>query len=558
MSSERNFIGQENSMLERLCIKNYVLIPELDISFPEGFSVLTGETGSGKTIILSALSLLLGAKADKEAIRKGESYAEISGVFSSKQEKILSFLDSRDIFSDDGKIIIRRVIRENGRSSASINGALVTLADLSTLSLLLIDITSQFSNQSLLSKENQMALLDQSAGLADELKKMSDLFSSYTLSRAELERTAKEISEAEREREYNEFSLEELKSACLTEGEDEEVKNTLSVIENSEVILENMESAKERLQKSSEEISAALKALDKALKKDESVGEIRQNLENLSIDLDEMILTVREKCSSYLFDEYLLSQLNDRNQILTRIKKKYGPTISDALKRQQELEEKIEKAEKQDEIIDALERRCDEMKKLCETQALLIRSIRIKEKERLEKKITDALVRLDMKNAEFYIKLEEKELSALGSDRVSFLIKVNKGEKISELENSASGGELSRIMLAIKSSFSSSEDVETLIFDEIDTGLGGETAYNVASELSSLSSSHQIIAITHLAQIAVKAASHFLVSKKAEDGRTVSHIRMLDNSERVEETARLLSGKVNDISLAHAKSLLKI
>lgn len=558
MSSERNFIGQENSMLERLCIKNYVLIPELDISFPEGFSVLTGETGSGKTIILSALSLLLGAKADKEAIRKGESYAEISGVFSSKQEKILSFLDSRDIFSDDGKIIIRRVIRENGRSSASINGALVTLADLSTLSPLLIDITSQFSNQSLLSKENQMALLDQSAGLADELKKMSDLFSSYTLSRAELKRTAKEISEAEREREYNEFSLEELKSACLTEGEDEEVKNTLSVIENSEVILENMESAKERLQKSSEEISAALKALDKALKKDESVGEIRQNLENLSIDLDEMILTVREKCSSYSFDEYLLSQLNDRNQILTRIKKKYGPTISDALKRQQELEEKIEKAEKQDEIIDALERRCDEMKKLCETQALLIRSIRIKEKERLEKKITDALVRLDMKNAEFYIKLEEKELSALGSDRVSFLIKVNKGEKISELENSASGGELSRIMLAIKSSFSSSEDVETLIFDEIDTGLGGETAYNVASELSSLSSSHQIIAITHLAQIAVKAASHFLVSKKAEDGRTVSHIRMLDNSERVEETARLLSGKVNDISLAHAKSLLKI
>ncbi len=543
-------------MLESLKIKNFVLIPELDISFNDGMSVITGETGSGKSILLSAISMLLGAKADKSEIREGEDKAELEAVFYTKRKSLLNYLESKDIEAEDGKIIIRRIIKSNGRSSYSVNGTSITLAEGFEIGRLLVDITSQNSSMDLKKSDMQRLLIDCDEDIEHVLYEYQESYKELI----DLEKSQKElkdkIARLEEDRSYLEFSLNELDKADLKIGEDDEIKERLKIAQNAESLVDNLTEAKNALDSSSRSLSAALSYLDKAKTKDDSLIEYYDRLESCSIEADDILSSISAKISSYSFDEYEMEELNSRLALLQRIRKKYGGSIEEAIKRRDEIKIALELSDNSFEELGKIEKAIERQSSLAMELALKLSKKRQKRAENLSKDITKSLQDLSMEGSRFIIRIEKTDLGPYGLDKITFLIKANKGEKESLLENAASGGELSRIMLAIKSNLHRSDDTETLIFDEIDTGISGHAASNVASVLKTISKNTQIIAITHLAQIARCADSHILVKKREEKGRTISALSYISGEARIKEIARLLSGDDSEISIAHAASLI--
>ncbi len=545
-------------MLESLKINNFVLIPSLDLELNEGMTVLTGETGSGKSIVLGALSLILGAKADKDEIRAGEEKAELEAVFRTDRKALLRLLEDKGIDAEDGQIIIRRQIRANGRSIYSVNGSGITLSEGQEIGRMLVDITSQNSSIGLMRKDNQRRMLDSSK---DILSSLADYSCSYEkLIALEKEKTLLEqrISRWEEDRAYMEYSLNELEGADLIAGEDDEIKEKLSIASSSEFIVEHLTDSKDALDEASRALSQALSSLKKARSRDESLEDIVSRLESTSIETDDILYTVSEKLSSYSFDPYELEQLNSRLATLQRIRKKYGGSLDAAIARRDEIKNLLSSSEDEGMHLEQLEKKIEEQRAIVLEKADELHNKRIKRAEKLTRSITSTLKKLSMESAQFDIRIDRVALSGTGYDQISFMIAPNKGEKMSAIEDAASGGELSRIMLAIKSNFLDSDDVETLIFDEIDTGISGHAASNVSLVMKELAKSHQIIAITHLAQIASRADSHILVDKSEEKGRTVSHLRYISGDDKVREIARLLSGDESEISMRHAESLLEV
>ena len=545
-------------MLESLKINNFVLIPSLDLELNEGMTVLTGETGSGKSIVLGALSLILGAKADKDEIRAGEEKAELEAVFRTDRKALLRLLEDKGIDAEDGQIIIRRQIRANGRSIYSVNGSGITLSEGQEIGRMLVDITSQNSSIGLMRKDNQRRMLDSSK---DVLSSLADYSCSYEkLIALEKEKTLLEqrISRWEEDRAYMEYSLNELEGADLIAGEDDEIKEKLSIASSSEFIVEHLTDSKEALDEASRALSQALSSLKKARSRDESLEDIVSRLESTSIETDDILYTVSEKLSSYSFDPYELEQLNSRLATLQRIRKKYGGSLDAAIARRDEIKNLLSSSEDEGMHLEQLGKKIEEQRAIVLEKADELHNKRIKRAEKLTRSITSTLKKLSMESAQFDIRIDRVALSGTGYDQISFMIAPNKGEKMSAMEDAASGGELSRIMLAIKSNFLDSDDVETLIFDEIDTGISGHAASNVSLVMKELAKSHQIIAITHLAQIASRADSHILVDKSEEKGRTVSHLGYISGDDKVMEIARLLSGDGSEIALEHAKSLLEV
>lgn len=545
-------------MLESLKINNFVLIPSLDLELNEGMTVLTGETGSGKSIVLGALSLILGAKADKDEIRAGEEKAELEAVFRTDRKALLRLLEDKGIDAEDGQIIIRRQIRANGRSIYSVNGSGITLSEGQEIGRMLVDITSQNSSIGLMRKDNQRRMLDSSK---DILSSLADYSCSYEkLIALEKDKTLLEqrISRWEEDRAYMEYSLNELEGADLIAGEDDEIKEKLGIASSSEFIVEHLTDSKEALDEASRALSQALSSLKKARSRDESLEEIVSRLESTSIETDDILYTVSEKLSSYSFDPYELEQLNSRLATLQRIRKKYGGSLDAAIARRDEIKSLLSSYADESMHLEQLEKKIEEQRAIVLEKADELHNKRIKRAEKLIRSITSTLKKLSMESAQFDIRIDRVALSGTGYDQISFMIAPNKGEKMSAIEDAASGGELSRIMLAIKSNFLDSDDVETLIFDEIDTGISGHAASNVSLVMKELAKSHQIIAITHLAQIASRADSHILVDKSEEKGRTVSHLRYISGDDKVREIARLLSGDESEISMRHAESLLEV
>lgn len=545
-------------MLESLKINNFVLIPTINLDFYDGMTVLTGETGSGKSIVLGAISLILGSKADKDEIRAGESKAELEAVFRTDRKSLIALLDDKGIDSDDGRIIIRRQIRSNGRSFYSLNGVNLTIAEAQEIGRMLVDITGQNSALSLVRKDRQLALLDSSKEIAASLSSYEASYEEYLSLVEERKASLERMRKVEEDRSYLEYCLDELDKAELMEGEDDEIKAKLEVASSSEYIVENLEAVKEGLDNASRSLSAALSALFKAKGKDESLDEYYQRMESSSIETDDLLQSISAQLSSYSFDPYELEDMNSRLATLQRIRKKYGGSIEAAIAKRDEIRLMLDEAEGEAISLDRLDKALEKKRVECLEKAEALHMLRHKRAEKLGRDITSTLKKLSMESAEFRIELEKTSLGAKGFDNVSFLIAPNRGERMSPVEDAASGGELSRIMLAIKSNFLDSDDVETLIFDEIDSGISGHAASNVASVMKELSKRHQIIAITHLAQIASKADNHILVHKSEEKGRTVSHLDYIEGEKKVAEIARLLSGDDSDISLRHARSLIEV
>ena len=545
-------------MLEHLTVRNYVLIDYLDIDFNPGFTVLSGETGSGKTIMLGALSLLLGAKADRNDVRLGKDFAEVSGLFSVSSPLILAWLEAHGIEREDESILIRRLIKVSGKGAYTVNGTPITVKEGDELGHLLVDISSQHSNQWLLKNDVLRAILDKFSSLDG---KLSEYKASYRAMR-ELE---KEISELEirvrksrEEEDFMRYSLKELENADLKEGEEDELKREVSIISSSEYLKESLSSALSEVRSASSALEEALSAIRKSSEKDDRLIAERDRTESIQIEAEDIALSLRGYLESIDFSEVELEEKNSRLMTLQRIRHRYGGSIEEAIRRRDEYREKLEESENSEDILLSLKKRHDAAAEKARKEAEELLSERKRGAIRLSHSIEENLHRLGMQSAVFEIRIERTEdMNADGMDRISFLIAPNKGEKLSPIESSASGGELSRILLALKVIDSEGSD-RTMLFDEIDTGIGGTVANAVGEEMRNLSHKEQVIAITHLAQIASRASSHYLVEKTEKDGRTTTDIRGVTGDERVKEIARLLSGETSDLSLEHARMLLEV
>lgn len=553
-------------MLISLHVKNLALIKETEVNFKEGLNILSGETGAGKSIIIGSINLALGARADKDMIRTGAEYALVELVFQVTDEDVLSTIKKLEIpVEEDGIIIIQRKIQPT-RSICKICGETATTKQLKELSELLIDIHGQHEHQSLLYKKNHLSILDSFAGddLSTVKTKLKTVYHTYTDIQNELESFSADESVKAKELSLAEFEHQEIEEARLVPGEDEELEATYRRMSNSRQIVEAASRAYQMTGSGDEQTAAdavgrAVRELHSIEEYDAKAAELAAELTNIDNLLSDFNRNIAEYLSDMEFDGQVFADTEERLNLLNHLKLKYGGTIEKVLEYQKTVEEKIERLRNADayklQLQTKLQAATEELQKLCQKAS----SIRAKEAKKLSSDMKKALTDLNFLEVQFEIQVRQKdEYTSSGFDDVEFMISTNPGEPLKSLGNVASGGELSRIMLAIKTVLASRDKIPTMIFDEIDTGISGKTAWKVSEKLGTLSAGHQIICITHLPQIAAMADQHFRIAKQAVDHATVTGITQLEEVEVVEELARLLGGEeITEAVRENAKELIQ-
>lgn len=551
-------------MLESLHVKNLALIDEVEVEFTKGLNILTGETGAGKSIIIGSINLALGAKADKEYIRTGADYALVELVFSLNEEQQKSFAEMELPAEDDGTLLLQRKIMA-GRSICKVNGETVTTGQLKALSGLLLDMYGQHEHQSLLKPSKHKELLDGYAGSTmTELKsRQKELYRSYKQTEAELSSEQTDEGERTREADLLSFEINEIEAAALIPGEDEELERAYRRMSNAKRMKEAVFTAHgltgyEDSGSAGEAIGRALRELRNVSSFDEDIepliGQLTE-IDNLLNDFNRSMADYRENLE---FDEEEFVQTEERLNVLNRLKGKYGASIEDVLKALSEKQDRLNKLESYEEYLNGLWQKLKEEKEKILSVCQEISVLRKEAAGRLSKKLSAAMVDLNFIDVDFSIDVEanEEHFSEDGYDKIEFMISTNPGEKKKPLAGIASGGELSRIMLAFKTVFADEDGTDTLIFDEIDTGISGKTAWKVSEKLGQLSGEHQIICITHLPQIAAMADTHYLIEKQVRMDRTVTDIQKLNEEESLNELARLLgSGNVTEAVLTNAREI---
>ncbi len=552
-------------MLTNVHVKNLALIEETEINFREGFNILTGETGAGKSIIIGSINYCLGAKADKEVIREGAEYALAELTFNVSSPDILGLIKNMDIpAEEDGTLILTRRIMP-GRSVFKVNGETVTARQIKELASLLIDIHGQHDHQSLLSEKRQKDMLDDFAG--EELAKVIlDLGKDYDLlKKTEEEIESFDMDEARRARDLAlcEYEVNEIDNANLTEGEEEQLLKKHNLMNNGMKIKSNLTKSEQYLSGDDGVLSTigyAVREMNQAAGLDEAAGTIASHLsdaEQVLLDLHREILDYMESLD---FDDEDFANVEERLDLIGRLSLKYGRTTKDIIEYGNKRREELIKLSEGESYLASLKKKREEILDSYLKKAEKAHKIREKEAKRLADDITESLKELNFLKVDFRIDVtEDKEnIKRDGFDDISFMISLNAGEKLRPLSQVASGGELSRVMLAIKTVLAKRDNIETLIFDEIDTGISGVTAWQVAGKIGQLAENHQIICITHLPQIAAKADTHFMIEKHEKDGRTVTEINEVSGDAHVDEIARLLgSENITDAVRANAVDLLK-
>lgn len=534
-------------MLLNLHVKNFALIDEADVDFEKGLNILTGETGAGKSIILGSMNLALGAKADKDSIRAGAEYALVEITFSIENEAQKNTLNSLDIYPEDGVVVIQRKILP-ARSVFKVNGETVNASVVKEIANVLIDVYGQHDYQYLLKPQKHIEILDSYGNDAFSalLKEYRDVYRQYVSLKNEL--NAPEIDEVKREREVSllKYQINEIESASLKDGEEEEIQNRLRILENSAKIQDSLNNIRNYLfemnSSASENVDLALREILSISNIDENLSGMSQEIGTLSDSLSDISREINNYLEDYALDEETLDIMRERYELINDLERKYGKTINDINKFYEEKKSELEVLLNLDEKKAMLEKEFEKisikLKNLADKLNLERKDIAI----RFDKEIVQSLTDLNFNQADFKTEISSFEDYTLnGLDKVSFTISTNPGEARKPLENVASGGELSRIMLAIKAVAANSDQTDTLIFDEIDAGISGVTAWKVAEKLSSLSNSHQIVCITHLQQIAAMADKHFEIKKSVnEDNRTSTSINCLDEDGQIKEIVRML------------------
>ena len=553
-------------MLISLHVKNLALIEETEVNFKEGLNILSGETGAGKSILIGSINLALGARADKDMIRNGADYALVELVFQIEDKDILAAVKELEIPVEEGGIIIIQRKIQPSRSLCKICGETATTKQIKALSELLIDIHGQHEHQSLLYKKNHMEILDAFAG--EELEKLKEkikeAYHTYTSLKKELEAFCVDDSAKAKELSLSEFEYNEIEEAGLTEGEDEELEVRYRKMSNSRQIVEAASRAYQLIgngdQTAADAVGHAVRDLRGIEQYDDHAKALADELENIDALLSDFNREIAEYLTDLEFDDEEFVQTENRLNLLNHLKLKYGGSIRQVLDYQQELASKIEKLNNADahkaHLESQIEKTYAELKEIC-VKASKVRKV---EAKKLSNDMVKALTDLNFLEVKFEIQVREKEeIAANGADDVEFMISTNPGEPMKSLGSVASGGELSRIMLAIKTVLASRDRIPTMIFDEIDTGISGKTAWKVSEKLGTLAKSHQILCITHLPQIAAMADASFKIVKQVVDNKTVTTITDMEQEDVVEELARMLGGEnITDAVRENARELIKL
>ncbi|MCR5430789.1 MAG: DNA repair protein RecN [Eubacterium sp.] len=550
-------------MLVNLHVKNLALIEEVDVDFGEGLVVLTGETGAGKSLVIGSVNLALGEKASKDLIRTGTDYSLVELTFK-VSDSLADTLKAMDIYiEDDSEVVVTRKISKD-RSVAKINGETVNLKTLKAAMSLLVDIYGQHEHQTLLYKKNHLSFLDDYAKneIGDCLSKVFEEYNNYKKLLKALEEMQMDSSTQAKELEFAKFEIKEIESANLTEGEDETLEADFKKMNNSQQTSQSLSEAYECLTSGDVNVSSALsKAID-AVNRISIGDEEIENIKKSLYDIDSLVSQTSSDISDYNktleYDPARVKEVEERLDTINTLKLKYGQTIGlilDYLKDRQDFVDRINNYEEELEKLNVdLKKSKDTLEKLSTN----LSSKRKKAAKEFEKKVVKALEDLNFLSVEFKVDFKTKELSADGIDDVEFMLSTNPGEPLKPLGDVASGGELSRIMLAIKSVMASADEVDTLIFDEIDAGISGKTATAVGEKLDLLARRNQVICISHLSQIASMADSHFLISKSVKNDKTYSEVEKLDRDASVKELARLSGGiEDSDLAIKHAEELKK-
>ena len=547
-------------MLLELHVKNLALIEKADVEFGEGLNILTGETGAGKSIIIGSVTMALGGKAPKGSIRPGADYAYIELVFSVTGEEKRKALRELDVEpTEDGLVIISRKLT-SARSISRINDETVTMARLSQITGLLLDIHGQHEHQSLLYKSKHLEILDAYVKAATQPVKqtIADRYRIYRSLEEKLRGFDLDAESRIREADFLRFEIEEIEASALKEGEEEELTSVYRRYSHSRRIAECLGAAYEAVE--GEWLARALKEVEQASEYDESLGGVRDQL----YDADSILRDAGREMSTYLdsmeMDEETFRKTEERLDLIHNLQAKYGPTVEAIFQKLEQKKKRLGELEDYDAHKKRMEQELEECRNGLEKLCTQLTGIRKKASRTLVKKIRQGLVDLNFLDVEFDMEFEKLDhFTPSGWDGAQFLISTNPGQPMRPLKDVASGGELSRIMLAIKTVLADSDDIPTLIFDEIDTGISGRTAQKVSEKLMLIARSHQVICITHLPQIAAMADSHFEIAKSASQGRTITTIRLLDRQASVEELARLLGGaRITEAVLKNAGEMKEL
>ena len=548
-------------MLVHLHVKNLALIQEVQADFGPGLNILTGETGAGKSILMGSVNLALGQKMSRGMIREGAPYALVELVFqvdSCTEEK----LKELDVFPEEGQVIITRKLMEN-RSISKVNGEASTAGNIKKIAALLLDIHGQHEHQSLLYPEKQMEILDEFGGgeILEKKEGVKGFYIEYSRLKKELE--SYQIDEEQRRREmgFLEYEIQEISQAQLKPGEDQELETVYRKLANGKKITEGLGSVYQITGYEGEGMGAQM---GRAMQKISQIREYDSELENIYSsmeDMDSLLNDLNRELSSYLsefvFSDEEFQETENRLDLINHLKSKYGHTIEEILSYQGEKEKELERLENFQARKKDFERRLEEQEMLLKKASQELTRCRKDWASMLEEKIIQSLQDLNFLNVEFHISFREKEsYTAQGKDSITFMISTNPGEPVLPLQQVVSGGELSRIMLAIKTLLADKDKTETLIFDEIDTGISGRTAQKVAEKMKVIGENHQVLCITHLPQIASQADYNYLIEKNVENMETSTRIRRLSYDDSVEELARMLGGaKITDAVLQNAAEM---
>ena len=550
-------------MLKHLYIKNFTLIDELDISLYEGFSVITGETGAGKSIILGAIALLLGQRADSKTIKQGAEKCVIEAHFDLSRYNMQAFFDENDIEYDADDCIIRRELTAAGKSRAFINDTPVALSMLKELGDQLMDVHSQHQNLLLNKQDFQLEVVDIIADDAAQLAKYQQTFAAYQTAEKELTELQAAIERNRENRDFLQFQYEELENAHLVEGEQEELEQRSDTMEHSEDIKSALYTTDNALSADQNGVIEQLRSSLSALRSIEAVypevGDLIQRIDSSYIDLKDVAHEISSLLESVDFDPAELDQVNNRLDRIYELEKKYHVDAIEALiEKRDNLHQQLQAIENGDESLDEVKARVSQLEAQARKEAETLTKLRTKAAKKIEDEMQKRLVPLGMPHVRFSIQLTAIELGVNGCDRVSFLFSANTSTPLQPVSQVASGGEIARVMLSLKAMISGAVKLPTIIFDEIDTGVSGKTAEMMAQIMKEMGGhGRQVISITHLPQIAALGSVHYKVEKNETTNGTTSKMRQLDADERVREIAQMLSGSdVSEAAIQNAKALL--
>ncbi|WP_195542605.1 DNA repair protein RecN [Massiliimalia timonensis] len=551
-------------MLKELYIENLAVIEQMCLLFSEGFTVFTGETGAGKSILIDAINLILGQRANKEIVRTGAQKAVVTAVISNVPEEAERKLAEYGYESEQGELLVSREIHADGKGSARLMGRPVTVSILRELGAMLINIHGQHDNQVLLNSENHLDILDLYAGTGELFTRYQEEYKKYTSLKNEWRKVSMDEAEKARRLDLLRYQIAEISAISPKEGEEEALEEKLQMIRHSAKIVEQLSGAYNLLFGSDEESGAcdllrqSADSLEEAGEYHRAVEEIAEQLRNVQYEAEDAAEKVSRFLERFEFDPNELDGLEQRLDELRQLKRKYGTTIGEVLEFYKKAETELSQIELSEERRQELTGELEIQKKRVMTEGNALSKARHEAARQFVERISEQLVFLDMPNVSMKVQIEKAKYGARGCDAVEFLFSTNRGEELRPLGKIASGGELSRIMLAIKSVLAQKDSIDTLIFDEIDTGVSGKSSQKIGLKLREAAQHRQVLCVTHSAQVAALAQNHFLIRKETEGERTFTRVSALSEQERIEEIARIIgTDQISELTLQNAKEMVE-